>query len=259
MANRKRLKNLAEKSALLRFFSRIRKQKIELCSFLRVIVESDDKTVVLRPVPGNVPRLKGRPDGSFSIPRRGSEKQRVFPAGGNFDEPVTQATIKVVGAFHGLSRARSDARRYPAIDPLDSWSKYHSVCDTALVDKARAVLRQGNDINQMMKVVGEEGTSLSDFVIYLKSELIDMTYLQQNSFDAVDAATPDDRQRHVFGLLCEVLDAPMTFEDRDAARAFFHRLTQTMRDWNGSVWQSDAFAEGEKKIREMVASVAPKA
>ncbi len=183
----------------------------------------------------------------------------VSPAGGNFDEPVTQATIKVVGAFHGLSRARSDARRYPAIDPLDSWSKYHSVCDTALVDKARAVLRQGNDINQMMKVVGEEGTSLSDFVIYLKSELIDMTYLQQNSFDAVDAATPDDRQRHVFGLLCEVLDAPMTFEDRDAARAFFHRLTQTMRDWNGSVWQSDAFAEGEKKIREMVASVAPKA
>ena len=183
----------------------------------------------------------------------------VSPAGGNFDEPVTQATIKVVGAFHGLSRARSDARRYPAIDPLDSWSKYHSVCDTSLVDKARAVLRQGNDINQMMKVVGEEGTSLSDFVIYLKSELIDMTYLQQNSFDAVDAATPDDRQRHVFGLLCEVLDAPMTFEDRDAARAFFHRLTQTMRDWNGSVWQSDAFAEGEKKIREMVASVAPKA
>lgn len=183
----------------------------------------------------------------------------VSPAGGNFDEPVTQATIKVVGAFHGLSRARSDARRYPAIDPLDSWSKYHSVCDVALVDKARAVLRQGNDINQMMKVVGEEGTSLSDFVIYLKSELIDMTYLQQNSFDAVDAATPDDRQRHVFGLLCEVLDAPMTFEDRDAARAFFHRLTQTMRDWNGSVWQSDAFAEGEKKIREMVASVAPKA
>ncbi|MGN0844509.1 MAG: V-type ATP synthase subunit A [Kiritimatiellia bacterium] len=183
----------------------------------------------------------------------------VSPAGGNFDEPVTQATIKVVGAFHGLSRARSDARRYPAIDPLDSWSKYRSVCDEKLVAKARGVLRQGNDINQMMKVVGEEGTSLPDFIIYLKSELIDMVYLQQNSFDAVDAATSDERQRHVFGLLCRILDAPMTFEDRDAARAYFHRLTQTMRDWNGTAWKSDAFADLEKKIVETVASVAPKA
>ncbi len=183
----------------------------------------------------------------------------VSPAGGNFDEPVTQATIKVVGAFHGLSRARSDARRYPAIDPLDSWSKYRSVCDEKLVAKARGVLRQGNDINQMMKVVGEEGTSLPDFILYLKSELIDMVYLQQNSFDAVDAATSDERQRHVFGLLCQILDSPMTFEDRDAARAYFHRLTQTMRDWNGTAWKSDAFADLEKKIVEMVASVAPKA
>ena len=182
----------------------------------------------------------------------------VSPAGGNFDEPVTQATIKVVGAFHGLSRARSDARRYPAIDPLDSWSKYRSVCDEKLVAKARGVLRQGNDINQMMKVVGEEGTSLPDFILYLKSELIDMVYLQQNSFDAVDAATSAERQQHVFGLLCRILDSPMVFEDRDAARAYFHRLTQTMRDWNGTAWNSDEFASQEKKIVEMVASVAPK-
>lgn len=182
----------------------------------------------------------------------------VSPAGGNFDEPVTQATIKVVGAFHGLSRARSDARRYPAIDPLDSWSKYRSVCDEKLVAKARGVLRQGNDINQMMKVVGEEGTSLPDFILYLKSELIDMVYLQQNSFDAVDAATSAERQQHVFGLLCRILDSPMAFEDRDAARAYFHRLTQTMRDWNGTAWNSDEFASQEKKIVEMVASVAPK-
>ena len=181
----------------------------------------------------------------------------VSPACGNFDEPVTQATIKVVGAFHGLSRARSDARRYPAIDPLDSWSKYPGVCDPEQVAKARGVLRQGNDVNQMMKVVGEEGTSLADFVIYLKSELIDMAYLQQNSFDAVDAACSDERQRHVFGVLCDVLDAPMEFASRDDARTFFHQLTQTMRDWNGSAWGSDAFAEREKKVRSAVASVAP--
>ena len=183
----------------------------------------------------------------------------VSPAGGNFDEPVTQATIKVVGAFHGLSRARSDARRYPAIDPLDSWSKYQGVCDPALVAKARGVLRSGNDVGQMMKVVGEEGTSIADFVLYLKAELIDTAYLQQNSFDAVDSACSAERQRHVFGVLCDVLDAPMSFATRDDARTFFHRLTQTMRDWNGTAWDSDDFRAGEAKVREAVASVAPKA
>ena len=183
----------------------------------------------------------------------------VSPAGGNFDEPVTQATIKVVGAFHGLSRARSDARRYPAIDPLDSWSKYQGVCGPALVAKARGVLRSGNDVGQMMKVVGEEGTSIADFVLYLKAELIDTAYLQQNSFDAVDSACSAERQRHVFGVLCDVLDAPMSFATRDDARTFFHRLTQTMRDWNGTAWDSDDFRAGEAKVREAVASVAPKA
>ena len=180
----------------------------------------------------------------------------VSPAGGNFDEPVTQATIKVVGAFHGLSRARSDARRYPAIDPLDSWSKYQGVCDPALVAKARGVLRSGSDVGQMMKVVGEEGTSIADFVLYLKAELIDTAYLQQNSFDAVDSACSAERQRHVFGVLCDVLDAPMSFATRDDARTFFHRLTQTMRDWNGTAWDSDDFRAGEAKVREAVASVA---
>ena len=183
----------------------------------------------------------------------------VSPAGGNFDEPVTQATIKVVGAFHGLSRARSDARRYPAIDPLDSWSKYPGVCDPALVAKARGVLRSGNDVGQMMKVVGEEGTSIEDFQLYLKAELIDAAYLQQDSFNDVDAACSADRQRHVFGVLCEVLDAPMAFASRDEARSFFLRLTQTMKDWNVTAWDSDAFREGEAKVRAAVAAVAPKA
>ena len=91
----------------------------------------------------------------------------VSPAGGNFDEPVTQATLKVVGAFHGLSRARSDARRFPAIDPLESWSKYKSVIEKDRVERVRKILRRGNDVAQMMKVVGEEGTSIQDFLEYL--------------------------------------------------------------------------------------------
>ena len=191
-------------------------------------------------------------DGSFGSVTIGGA---VSPAGGNFDEPVTQATIKVVGAFHGLSRARSDARRYPAIDPLESWSKYAGVCDPALVAEARAVLRGGNDVNQMMKVVGEEGTSLPDFVLYLKAELVDAAYLQQNSYDPVDGACSEERQRHVFGVLCDILRADMSFADRDAARVFFQRLTQTMRDWHGTAWGSPGFDEGEKKVLDLVSSV----
>ncbi|MFT5474513.1 MAG: V/A-type H+-transporting ATPase subunit A, partial [Kiritimatiellia bacterium] len=110
---------------------------------------------------GGLVRLKDGSTGSVTI--GGS----VSPAGGNFDEPVTQSTLKVVGAFHGLSRARSDARRYPAIDPLESWSKYPSVVDDTQVESARAILQRGSDVGQMMKVVGEEGTVIDDFLIYL--------------------------------------------------------------------------------------------
>ncbi|HPW47648.1 MAG TPA: V-type ATP synthase subunit A, partial [Rectinema sp.] len=107
----------------------------------------------------------------------------VSPAGGNFEEPVTQATLKVVGAFHGLSRERSDARKYPSIHPLDSWSKYDGIMPRSAVQYAHSFLERGAEISAMMKVVGEEGTSLEDYVIYLKSEFLDAVYLQQNSFD----------------------------------------------------------------------------
>ncbi len=120
----------------------------------------------------------------------------VSPAGGNFEEPVTQATLSVVGAFLGLSRERSDARRYPAIDPLISWSKYVDQVGRELderlpgwggmVKKAERILHQGNEIGKRMEVVGEEGTAIDDMVIYLKAELYDFCYLQQNAFDAQD-------------------------------------------------------------------------
>ncbi len=179
----------------------------------------------------------------------------VSPAGGNFEEPVTQATLKVVGAFHGLSRARSDARRYPAIDPLDSWSKYPSIVDEEKVSKARKVLRDGSEVGQMMKVVGEEGTSIDDFVLYLKSEYIDATYLQQNAFDETDAANSVERQEYVFAKLLKLMDTKMKFADKNQARSFFQQLTQTCRDWNGSEFQSDEFKKIEEQMTKALAEV----
>lgn len=180
----------------------------------------------------------------------------VSPAGGNFEEPVTQSTLKVVGAFHGLSRERSDQRRYPAIHPLESWSKYDGVVPAEQVAAARAVLFRGNDVNQMMKVVGEEGTSIEDFTVFLKAEYLDAVYLQQDAYHPIDAATPPDRQRYVFERIGRVLSTSMKFESKDAARRFFQRLTQTTKDWNRAEMDSPEFREIEARLDRMVAEVA---
>ena len=180
----------------------------------------------------------------------------VSPAGGNFEEPVTQATLKVVGAFHGLSRERSDARRYPAVNPLESWSRYPGVVDPDDVKTAREVLRAGHEVDQMMKVVGEEGTAVSDYVTYLKAEYLDAAYLQQDAFHAVDAATGAERQRHVFGRLAGILRTPLHFEDKDAARRFFQSLTQLTKDWNLVPMDDPGFARHETRIAEAVEEVA---
>ena len=148
----------------------------------------------------------------------------VSPAGGNFDEPVTQATLKVVGAFLGLSRERSDARKYPAIHPLESWSKYKSLIPSEVTGYVYDVMRKSAEIDQMMKVVGEEGTSLDDFLVYLKGEYVDAVYFQQNSFDPVDAAVPTERQHRYFKLIVKIAAADLKFESKDEARRWFAEL-----------------------------------
>ena len=172
----------------------------------------------------------------------------VSPAGGNFEEPVTQATLKVVGAFHGLSRERSDARKYPSIHPIDSWSKYQGVVDMARVEKARGILRRSSEINQMMKVIGEEGTSAEDYILYQKGELLDAVYLQQNSFDPIDAACEPERQAHEFNVLYDVLS------DKKEIRAFFNQVRQEFLDWHGTVYGTPEFAAQETKLTDLYRS-----
>ncbi|MBR2953033.1 MAG: V-type ATP synthase subunit A [Clostridia bacterium] len=185
------------------------------------------------------------PDGSTGSVTIGGT---VSPAGGNFEEPVTQATLKVVGAFHGLSRERSDARKYPAIDPLISWSKYRSVIDSKKSEYCKKILHHGNEIGSMMKVVGEEGTSISDYIIYLKSEMLDAVYLQQNSFDLTDANCTTMRQRYVTDKLINVLGSEYEIDNKDNARSFLNRMRQKFIDWNYTEFQSDAFKKVEEEI-----------
>lgn len=177
----------------------------------------------------------------------------VSPAGGNFEEPVTQATLKVVGGFHGLTRDRSDARKYPAIDPINSWSKYKSVIREDWVSYARDVFKAGVEVNQMMKVVGEDGTATDDFVLYMKSEFLDSVYFQQNSFDAVDDAVSVERQTYTFGKVLKVLASDFDLKDKDEARLFFNSLRQLYLDWNYIEWKTDAFDSKEKEIDSLYA------
>ena len=188
------------------------------------------------------------PDGSNGSVTIGGT---VSPAGGNFEEPVTQATLKVVGAFHGLSRERSDARKYPAIDPLISWSKYNSVIDKEKLEFCKGILHHGDEIGSMMKVVGEEGTTLEDYITYLKSEMLDAVYLQQNSFDLVEANCGKMRQRYVTDKLVCILGSDYALQSKDDARSYFNRMRQRFIDWNYTEFESDGFTKAESAIDEL--------
>lgn len=182
----------------------------------------------------------------------------VSPAGGNFEEPVTQASLSVVGAFHGLSRARSDARRYPAIDPLISWTKYLGEVGVELnarftnwenaVQSAAHILRKGDEIGKRMEVVGEEGIAIDDMVIYLKSELYEFCYLQQNAFDKEDAYCSLDRQIELFQLLQKIFETRLQFDAHDAARSFFLNLQNEIKNSNFLQFRSQKYNEAIASI-----------
>lgn len=203
-------------------------------------------------------RLEDGSEGSVSI------IGTVSPAGGNFEEPVTQGTLAVVGAFLGLTWARSNARRFPAIDPLISWSKYNDQMRETLdeidpkwvsmVKEAQRLIFEGNEVKKRMDVVGEEGTSLSDFLVYLKAEFLDAVYLQQNAFDKVDAANTMERQVYVFRKVFAVLKKNIEARDKDDARNLFFRLTALFKNWNSSEWASEDFQRYEGEINAFLES-----
>ena len=177
----------------------------------------------------------------------------VSPAGGNFDEPVTQATLSTVKCFLGLSADRAYKRFYPAVDPLMSWSRYlkqlsgwydhHMAAGwTGRVDALRKILSRGDAVSQMMQVTGEEGVTLEDFVIFQKAQFIDMVYLQQDAFDAVDASVPLKRQKKVFDMVYDIATRAGDFDGKEAARTHFTRLTGLFKNFNYAAEDSPDYA-----------------
>jgi len=202
--------------------------------------------------------LELRRQGQGSLTIGGS----ISPAGGNFEEPVTQASLAIVGAFHGLSRLRSDARRYPAIDPLISWTKYLPKVGEELaeqlphwvegVQKAAALLRKGDEIGKRMEVVGEEGVALEDMVLYLKAELYDFCYLQQNAFDREDSYCPFPRQIEMYRLIQTIFDTQFNFSAHDDARSFFLNLQNAVKNINFLPFQSEQYVQALQQILHLI-------
>ena len=186
----------------------------------------------------------------------------VSPAGGNFEEPVTQATLSTVKTFLGLSSERAYKRFYPAIDPLISWSRYLDQLEgwftenlgdhwVPSVKALHALLVDGDAIYRMMQVTGEEGISIEDYVKWQKSVLLDMVYLQQDAFDPVDASMSRERQAESFGLLNDLIDSDYDFTERDVARDFFTQLTSLYKNWNYSAPDSADYQRYRTQITKL--------
>jgi V/A-type H+-transporting ATPase subunit A len=191
----------------------------------------------------------------------------VSPAGGNFEEPVTQATLATVKTFLGLSYDRAYKRFYPAIDPLISWSRYLDQLKDWLdanmgtewigdVKAMQELLVRGDTIYQMMQVTGEEGITMEDYIVWQKSTLLDMVFLQQDAFDDVDASMSLERQQESFQLLKGLIEAEYRFKDKDAARDFFTRLTGIYKNLNYSPEESAEYERYRQEIEKLAADYA---
>jgi V/A-type H+/Na+-transporting ATPase subunit A len=191
----------------------------------------------------------------------------VSPAGGNFEEPVTQSTLSTVKCFLGLSYDRAYKRFYPAVDPLISWSRYQGQLAgwyeknmgegwPQRVNAMLSLFRQGDSVLQMMQVTGIEGVTLEDYVTYQKALFLDMVYLQQDAFDEIDASTSLERQQLCFGKIYELVERSYDFSDKDEARDYFTRFTGLFKNLNYSPPNSPDFKRYMDEIDAMAGRLA---
>jgi V/A-type H+-transporting ATPase subunit A len=188
----------------------------------------------------------------------------VSPAGGNFEEPVTQATLATVKTFLGLSYDRAYKRFYPAIDPLISWSRYLDQLEawfsenmgpewSSEVKAMQDLLHRGDSIYQMMQVTGEEGITMEDYILWQKATLVDMVFLQQDAFDEVDASMSLERQQESFQILKGLIQRDYRFSDKEEARDFFTGLTGLYKNFNYAGPETPDYKKYEQEIEELAA------
>ena len=178
----------------------------------------------------------------------------VSPAGGNLKEPVTESTKKAARCFYALNQSRADRKRYPAVDPIDSYSKYLEYPEIAeylnakvdpqwveKVNKAKNYILRGKEAYEQINILGDDGVPMEYHNRYWKSELIDFIILQQDAFDSIDCSTPMDRQEFMLNKVLEVCDAPMEFESFEDCAALYKNVINIMRQMNYSEFKSAEF------------------
>ena len=184
----------------------------------------------------------------------------VSPAGGNLKEPVTESTKKAARCFYALSQNRADSKRYPAIDTIDSYSKYLEYPEfieyskekldenwVELVNEARNILIRGKETEEQINILGDDSVPIDYHVTLWKSELIDFVFLQQDAFDKIDASTSLDRQEYMLKKIIGITRSEFNFEGFEEVGIYFKRLINTFKQLNYTVFKSEEFHNTEKE------------
>ncbi|MBR1872421.1 MAG: V-type ATP synthase subunit A [Bacteroidales bacterium] len=188
----------------------------------------------------------------------------VSPAGGNLKEPVTESTKKAARCFYALEQNRADQKRYPAVNPIDSYSKYLEYPEiqgyldetvekgwTSRIQKAKNIVRRGREASDQINILGDDGVPMSYHETFWKSELIDFAFLQQDAFDPIDSLCPIDRQKYMLDLILEICDTSFEFEDYEKCRDFFKTLINLLRQMNYSEFQGESFNNYRKELDKL--------
>ena len=194
----------------------------------------------------------------------------VSPAGGNLKEPVTESTKKVARCFYALAQSRADSKRYPAVDPIDSYSKYLEYPEiqeylnefveegwTNKVEESKNLVLKGKEAAEQINILGDDGVPVEYHDRFWKSELIDFVILQQDAFDKTDASTPMERQKYMLDLVLEVCNLYPEFENYEDCSAYYKGLINILRQLNYSEFQSEKFKEYEQQMWNAVSQVVP--
>ena len=190
----------------------------------------------------------------------------VSPAGGNLKEPVTESTRKAARCFYGLEQARADSKRYPAIDPIDSYSKYLDYEEVqkslqknmgdhwhANVLRTKDILLSGKEAMEQINILGDDGVPIEFHERFWRSELIDFVILQQDAFDDIDCSSPLDRQKYMLEKVLEVVNTDFTFSNFEEVSDFFYFMINQFKQMNYSDFKSDKFYNHEKELEKIIA------
>ena len=189
----------------------------------------------------------------------------VSPAGGNLKEPVTENTKKVARCFYGLEQDRADKKRYPAVNPIDSYSKYleypefeeyikEKINDQWIpkVLKLKTRMQRGKEIAEQINILGDDGVPVDYHITFWKSEIIDFVVLQQDAFDEVDAVTSLERQEAILNIVTRICETDFEFEDFLQVTDFFKKMINLCKQMNYSVYKSEQYEDYVRQIDDML-------